>query len=102
MRRARFIRVRMAEDRVSAHRFDNLLTYRVDSRSRPEVQHAVDLGEWGGNGSCTCEHFQFRLAPHLRIGAPPQDALRCDHIMEARQRLVDDVIVRILAKEVVR
>jgi len=95
---------------MSAHRQDDILRYVVDSRSRDGVQHAVELDLYDGNGGCTCEHFTFKLEDYLKKGARPHraaekvklrrseslrsktDALRCEHIKEARDQLVDDII----------
>lgn len=72
--------------------FDNVLRYHVKSRSRREVEHVVDLELYGGNGACSCENFTYRCEPHLKKGAQPGDNLRCRHILQARAKLVDDVI----------
>jgi len=82
---------------MSAHRDGNLLHYKVDSRSRPGVQHVVELEHYDGHGACTCEHFCFGLERHLKNGVRPdnfraRDKLRCEHIREALEQLAVDVI----------
>jgi hypothetical protein len=81
---------------MPAHRQDDLLRYMVDSTSKKDVQYAVELELYDGNGGCTCPHFSFRLEPYLRKGVRvSDDRLRCLHILEARRRLVDDVIEKV-------
>jgi hypothetical protein len=77
---------------MSVCKFDNVLRYYVGSRSRPGLEHLVELDMYGGNGACSCEHFHFNLEPFLKKGATACDALRCHHIKEARQAFTDDVI----------
>jgi hypothetical protein len=75
--------------------FDNVLRYHVQSRTRPQVKHLVDLELYGGNGACSCEHFTFKMEPHLKRGARSETGgLRCWHIQQARDRLADDVVSR--------
>jgi hypothetical protein len=80
-------------------RQDHLLRYEVPSHTRREVTHVVELDMYRGNGACTCEHFHYKLEPKLKAGAPRQDSLRCHHINEARARLLDDVIDRLMLNE---
>jgi hypothetical protein len=77
---------------MSARQHDNPLRWFVTSRSRPAVEHLVDLELYDGNGACPCEHFSFALEPMLKRGAPPSDEFRCHHIKEARARLADLLI----------
>lgn len=91
---------------MSATPHDNLLRYHVDSGSRSQVKHLVDLDLYDRNGACSCEHFTFNLEKHLKSGLranpgmrckPGTDwwnVLRCHHIREARDKLADDVIRR--------
>ena len=77
---------------MSAHRQDNL-RFMVDSHRDQGAQYAVELGLYDHNGACTCPHFKFRLEPYLKTGIrPPDDRLRCAHILEARKWLLDDII----------
>lgn len=65
------------------------------SRRKPGAEqkwHTVNLLAYRRNGSCECEHFQCRLEPELQRGEPPSEALRCHHIEEAREQLLQDVL----------
>lgn len=37
-----------------------ILRYHVQSRSRPDIWHLVDLGERDGQAACGCEDAEFR------------------------------------------
>lgn len=63
----------------------------VTSASRPEIEHLVQLDAFGGIGECSCEHFQFRIAPDLREGRRA-GATRCTHITVAREAYTDAMI----------
>jgi hypothetical protein len=77
----------------------NPLRFKASSRSRGAAEHQVDLGAWGGNGSCTCEHFEFRLLPILKQMAEQQGhdwagskSTRCSHVLAARRSFTDHMI----------
>ena len=60
--------------------------FHVKSRTRSEMAHLVDLEEYGGNGACSCEHFNFRVLPKLyedRQRRLPPRPRRCWHINQA-------------------
>ena len=58
--------------------------YFVQSKSRAGVQHRVDVLDFDGNGSCTCENFlQYGLEAKLRHGARPSHQTTCEHIRRA-------------------
>lgn len=67
--------------------------YHVESRSNPEVGfHTVDLTQRGGQGCCTCRHFQIVANPNFRrhgrwIPYAPQrhGVSECAHICAARE-----------------
>lgn len=83
----------MTRGRLTAYPHDNVLRWRVTSNSRPDIEHVVDLGAWHGNGACSCEHFEFRLAPLLRDGiGGGGKATRCGHIMVAREAFANHMI----------
>lgn len=72
---------------------DSALRFHVSSRSRPEIIHTVDLAAFTGNGSCSCEHFEFRILPLLRTGYRAADGVtRCSHIQAARATFLDRMI----------
>lgn len=88
-----------SRQRLVAHQHDNVLRWRVTSCSRPELVHVVDLAAWTGNGACSCEHFEFRLAPLLRDGAPRRtQATRCGHILVARDAFANHMIQMLSAR----
>lgn len=78
-------------------------------------RYLVDLSEFGGNGQCTCEHFDFRLRPRARDrmgrwngqGKIPEqlrksileEPLRCHHLEMARQFFADVMIQHITQKQ---
>lgn len=58
----------------------------VQSKTRFDTWHLVDLEELGWNGRCSCEHFNFRLFPQIRDDRAkrrPPRTRRCWHIREA-------------------
>jgi len=73
--------------------YDHILRFRFTSQNRPEISHIVDLGEFDGFGECSCEDFQYRIAPALTKGERP--AARCKHLIAAREHLLNLVINRV-------
>lgn len=59
--------------------------YLVESRSRPAIQHRVDVLAYNGNGACGCEHFEIRVRGTLERGAKPAIHLECRHLAVARK-----------------
>ncbi len=74
---------------------DGALRWIVTSRSRPDIEHLVDLDGFGGIGRCSCEHFEFRIAPDLRDGRRI-GAHRCSHILTARNAFTDAMIATLI------
>lgn len=102
--------------RTNAQTYDCSLRFMVPSRSHPGQAHLVQLDSYNCNGSCVCEHFLCRLEPLLKRGMKPdaavamkkvrrregvriEDALRCEHIREARNQLCDQLVKAIHEKE---
>lgn len=56
----------------------------VQSRSRLNLRHRVDMLFYGGNGACGCEDFERRFRKHLEAGAEPSRRLACWHIRQVR------------------
>lgn len=97
--------------------FDNIYRWLVDSRSKPGETYLVELLSYERNGICQCPDFACRMEPLLALLIPPEqatspeyvrektagqyksvklkpgkhpkDALRCDHIIEARRAFCD-------------
>lgn len=85
--------------RLVAFPHDHVLRWRVQSLTRPEMEHVVDLDAWAGNGACSCEHFEFRLAPLIRDGATRGGAAtRCGHILVARDAFTNHMVQLLSAK----
>ena len=74
------------------------LRFYVPSRTIPEHFQLVDLEEFNGNGFCSCEHFQYRLMPHLSRGSRRDEVFRCWHIRQARLYLADLVTDQFIAQ----
>ncbi len=80
--------------------FDSALRFLVTSDSQraggEPIKHVVDLGEFKGNGRCSCQHFDFRFRPGLTDGTiEPGPKSRCKHIEEAREFLIDALIEKL-------
>ena len=80
---------------IGIHRFDHPLRFWVLSQTRHGLQHLVDLTGYRNNGQCTCEHFKFRCEPELSRGAVPSTLLRCNHIEQARDFFINEMLTRI-------
>ena len=78
---------------LQATMHDNVLRWRVASRTRPDIAHVTDLGEHDGFGACSCEHFEFRVLPAIQAGQPTGG--RCLHLMAARQAFTDLMIQKL-------
>lgn len=59
--------------------------YLVESRSRPTIQHRVDVLAYNGNGACGCEHFEIKFRGKLERGAKPARELACRHLKLCRE-----------------
>lgn len=74
------------------------LRYYVDSRTS-QKQHLVDLSEYGGNGRCDCEHFEFKHKKMLeKFGAFPAENLQCWHITRALKFIGQDVVYKVMER----
>lgn len=65
--------------------------YLLTSLTNPDNVHLVDLDEFDGYGECSCEHFQFRLYPRLRLGRKPLVS-PCRHLRLARRQPVPQLV----------
>lgn len=68
----------------------------VDSQKGTEV-YKVDLLGDGGNGECSCPHYQYRLKQLIKAGQTPSSATRCKHIRRARNLAMTLIIKEVLA-----
>lgn len=95
--------------RLSVGAYDSPLRYFVPSRRPNGGTYLIELDAYTGNGTCQCKDFAIRFEPLLKRGFTPQmaldsglvelpehkhpeDALRCEHIVTARRRAIDDMI----------
>jgi len=67
--------------------------FNVQSRTVENLMHLVDLEEYGYNGFCGCQDFDFRK----RVVAQKMNGerARCWHIEQARNYFIDEVLKRI-------
>lgn len=79
------------------------LRFLVQSRTRRNMKHLVDLEECGFNGACSCENFQMRLLPRLRAerSAAHRRHHRCEHIRRAME-FNSEIYTRIVARKILR
>jgi hypothetical protein len=80
---------------LGIHRYDHPLRFWVPSQTRHGLLHLVDLTSFRNNGQCTCEHFLYRCQPELTRGAVPSTLLRCNHIEQARDYFINEMLTRI-------
>lgn len=95
---------------------EGLLRYWVPSRRNPRKRYLVDLTLYNGNGLCACPHSQIRCQKLLTRGISPKeavekkliklkpghevrDALRCEHVLEARSQFLDEIIERVVERD---
>lgn len=91
--------------------YDEALRFLVPSRTDPHTKYAVELDSYTCNGECVCDDFRFSMEPKLVRGYSgtrafteglvklrpfqrddPRNALRCYHIMQARDMFADHAI----------
>lgn len=81
---------------------DEPFRYWVESWTKPDQPHVVELFSLGGNGECSCEDFAFHCLPNLRekqtiidyYGPGHQispSRTRCKHIYLAEKRYLRDL-----------
>lgn len=92
-----------------AQHYDHTLRFQVKSRTDPHVTYLCELDAYSGNGRCTCMDFATRKEPLLARRVTPEqaieqklvkmpktgrisDALRCAHLIDARDQLASAVI----------
>lgn len=60
--------------------------YLIESESNPGEHYKVDLRDFDGNGSCTCDDYKFRIHP-IRDAEVEPIHKRCKHIQIAYECL---------------
>lgn len=78
--------------------YDNILRYLVESSSRDDIKHLVELDANGGLGKCSCEHFSIRVQSKIDAGEKWTEEMRCIHIRAAR-RFFTDLIIKKLSQD---
>ena len=70
------------------------LEFHYTTSESDEECHVVDLSLFQGSGACSCQHFQFRIEPHLRRGKiqPHEAGSQCKHIVISKLILGDRLI----------
>lgn len=98
--------------RTVAINYDSALRYMVPSARDPREKYLVELDAYNGAGRCCCMHYVTRCEPLIRRGISPrqavemgliklkenrfvENALRCQHIIIAREQFCDDIIAAI-------
>lgn len=86
---------RVTEMSLGIRRYDHPLRFFVPSQTTAGKEYLVDLASYKQNGRCTCPHFTFRCEPHLSRGALPGPLLRCNHIEQARDFFIAEMLKKI-------
>ncbi len=68
------------------------MSFFVQSSTRLNLQHRVEIDAYGNNGACGCENFEIRCRGRLEKGAAPSNALRCRHIRAARDYFLTKIM----------
>jgi len=76
--------------------YDSLTRYIVDSETKPDEVHLVDLAANKYLGECSCQHFTLKIRPQIdespdRVSKTP-DEFRCKHIKRVREYVLNHVI----------
>lgn len=75
------------------------LRYRVESWSRPNQPHLVDLSLAHGNGACSCTDYVTRRAPAIKAGKPLfTKATSCRHVRMARKHFTVTTLAEMAAR----
>lgn len=102
------------EEPVTAEVYDDILRWKIPSRTDPHENYVVELNEAPGYDVCQCKWFVTTLGPLLKLGYTPEralaeglvkikkcervsDALRCFHVREARDQFAA-ACVRVMSK----
>lgn len=58
------------------------MRFRVESWSKPQQPHVVDLLAYEGAGECSCADWSIRRGPAIKAGAIA--GIHCRHVVAAR------------------
>lgn len=73
------------------------LVFQVQSVSRPAEWHRVDLLAHAGKGECSCEDWQLRRWPAIKLGGTV--GIFCAHVIAARTVFLNDLLARMAREE---
>jgi hypothetical protein len=73
------------------------LVFEVESASREDFWHRVELDAYGGNGKCGCENFAFNMEAYLSRGALPSERYECNHIHAAKRFFTFEMLWKVMA-----
>lgn len=82
---------------------DTLTRWLIQSESRPDQLHLIDIRSHNCIGECSCEHFNLQIRPKITEAVEALDAgkkfepddpdqYRCKHIKQVREQLMNTVI----------
>lgn len=52
--------------KVKPGQFEKMLVFKVESRSRPDQEHTVDISAHKGYGQCSCKNWDCKVWPVVR------------------------------------
>ena len=85
------LRVRRIEGEV--------LRFEVESASKPDQPHTVDLSENEGHGACSCWAWVRWCAPKIKAGRPLfAEETSCAHLLAARAYFMRWAVAGVLRK----
>ena len=67
--------------------------YRVESWSKPDSPHLVDLFSYGGRGECSCKDWQTRRGPMVKKACKVGDPQSlCRHVKACRSAFLNSIL----------
>ncbi len=68
------------------------------SSKQPDEFHVVDMSAYEGSGECSCQNFQYRIAPKLKSGelTPHDLGTQCKHIILSLLILGDRLVKAVI------
>ena len=79
---------------------DERFVYDVPSSQNPRICYRVDLTAENGYSKCACVDWATRRWPNIKAGAPiGTRETMCRHVIAARNKFLNDLLVRLAKKE---
>lgn len=81
------------------------LSFRINSSTKEDVIHLVDLEANLGHGECSCENFVYRISPAIAKAKKEKTFTRfdpnlmCKHICQARNTLINLLLTNTVIKK---